>query len=130
MFDQITVAYVTALFLIFMGYVAGYLVGRLDIIYSALRLVCKAVQNSDGEHTPRAQVVGEPVSRAVRPVRREESDFVVKPVVPVDINTSTFVAPISTTGMERAGAGELGKTTAVQDDIGASVSKLSQLKGK
>ena len=128
MFDQITVAYVTALFLIFMGYVAGYLVGRLDIIYGALRRVCKAVQNCDGEHSPRAQMVGQPVSRATRPV--DSSDFVVKPVKPVDINTSTFVTPISTEGMERAGAGELGKTTAVQDDIGSSVSKLSQLKGK
>lgn len=130
MFDQITVAYVTALFLIFMGYVAGYLVGRVDIIYSALRLVCKAVQSSDGEHTPKPQVVGQPVSRPTRPVRSEEPDFVVKPSVPLDINTSTFVTPISTAGMERAGAGELGKTTAVQDDIGSSVSKLSQLKGK
>jgi hypothetical protein len=51
-------------------------------------------------------------------------------MAPVDINTSTFVTAISTAGMERSGAGELGKTTAVQDDIGASVSKLSQLKGK
>jgi hypothetical protein len=127
MFDQITVAYVTALFLILMGYVAGYLVGRLDIIYSALRLVCKAVQTSDGEQASRAQVVGQPVSR---PARRDEPDFVVKPIVPVDINTSTFVTAISTSGMERAGTGELGKTTAVQDDIGSSVSKLSQLKGK
>ena len=130
MFDQITVAYVTALFLIFAGYVAGYLVGRVDIIYSALRLVCKAVQNSDGEHAPSPQVVGQSVSRPARPARSETSDFVVKPIVPVDINTSTFVTAISTAGMERAGAGELGKTTAVQDDIGSSVSKLSQLKGK
>lgn len=130
MFDQITVAYVTALFLIFMGYVAGYLVGRLDIIYSALRVLCKTVQTSDGGHTPSAQVVGEPVSRPARAARREESDFVVKPMAPVDINTSTFVTAISTAGMERSGAGELGKTTAVQDDIGSSVSKLAQLKGK
>ena len=78
MFDQITVAYITALFLICMGYVAGYLVGRLDIIYNALRGVCRAVQGSDRGHA----------------------------------------------------ATELGKTTAVQDDIGSSVSKLSQLKGK
>jgi len=130
MFDQITVAYVTALFLIFMGYVAGYLVGRVDIIYSALRLVCKAVQGSDEGHTPRAEVVGQPVSRPVRPARNETPDFVVKPSVSLDINTSTFVTAISTSGMERAGTGELGKTTAVQDDIGSSVSKLSQLKGK
>ena len=130
MFDQITVAYVTALFLIFVGYVAGYLVGRLDIIYSALRLVCKTVQNSDEGHAPSAQVVGEPVSKKSRQLRPEEPNFVVKPMALVDINTSTFVTPISTAGMERSGAGELGKTTAVQDDIGSSVSKLSQLKGK
>jgi hypothetical protein len=130
MFDQITVAYVTALFLILVGYAAGYLVGRLDIIYNALRLVCKAVQTSDGGHAPKPQVVGQPVSRPARAARHEEPDFVVKPMAPVDINTSTFVTAISTSGMERAGTGELGKTTAVQDDIGSSVSKLSQLKGK
>jgi hypothetical protein len=130
MFDQITVAYVTALFLILMGYAAGYLVGRLDIIYSALRLVCKAVQTSNGGHASRAEVVGQPVSRSARSARNEAPDFVVKPMAPVDINTSTFVTAISTAGMERAGTGALGKTTAVQDDIGSSVSKLSQLKGK
>jgi hypothetical protein len=130
MFDQITVAYVTALFLIFMGYVAGYLTGRLDIIYSALRVVCKPVQTSDREPTPVPQVVGHSVSHTLRPTRNETPDFVVKPSVPLDINTSTFVTAISTFGMERAGTGELGKTTAVQDDIGSSVSKLSQLKGK
>ena len=130
MFDQITAAYVTALFLIFMGYVAGYLIGRLDIIYSALRVVCKTVQTSDREPAPVPQVVGHSVSHTLRPVYDEKPDFVVKPSVPLDINTSTFVTAISTTGMERAGTGELGKTTAVQDDIGSSVSKLSQLKGK
>jgi hypothetical protein len=130
MFDQITVAYVTALFLIFMGYVAGYVVGRLDIIYNALRLLCRAIYSSNEKQAAPTPVVGQPVSRATQPARREEPDFVVKPVAPLDINTSTFVTPISTTGMERAGAGEFGKTTAVQDDIGASVSKLSQLKGK
>jgi hypothetical protein len=131
MFDQITVAYVTALFLIFMGYVAGYLVGRLDIIYSAVRLLCRAVHDGDEKLAAPAEVVGQPVARKARAARpADTTDFVVKPVVPVDINTSTFVTPISTAGMERAGAGELGKTTAVQDDIGASVSKLSQLKGK
>jgi len=130
MFDQITVAYVTALFLVGVGYVAGYLVGRLDIIYSALRLLGKTVQGGNREHDHSAQVVGQPVSRPARSVRSEEPSFVVKPSVPLDINTSTFVTPISTAGMARAGAGELGKTTAVQDDIGSSVSKLAQLKGK
>lgn len=130
MFDQITVAYVTALFLIFMGYVAGYCVGRLDIIYSALRRMCKTVQTNNTEPTPVPQVVGHSVSHTLRPAYDENPDFVVKPSVPLDINTSTFVTTISTTGMERAGTGELGKTTAVQDDIGSSVSKLSQLKGK
>jgi hypothetical protein len=131
MFDQITVAYVTALFLIGLGYVAGYLVGRVDIIYSALRLLGKAVQSGNREHDHSAQVVGKPVTSKLRAARpTEDVGFVVKPSVSLDINTSTFVTPISTAGMERAGAGELGKTTAVQDDIGSSVSKLAQLKGK
>jgi hypothetical protein len=128
MFDQITVAYVTALFLIFMGYVAGYVVGRLDVIYSALRLVCRAVQGGNGEYTAQPQTVVERATSKSRTFQQEETAWA--PTKPIDINTAKFVAPVSTAGMERAGSGELGKTTAVQDDIGASVSKLSQLKGK
>ena len=128
MFDQITVAYITALFLICMGYVAGYLVGRLDIIYNALRGVCRAVQGSDRGHAAQPQTVVERATSKSRTFQPEENAWA--PTKPIDINTSTFVTSISTTGMERAGATELGKTTAVQDDNGSSVSKLSQLKGK
>lgn len=127
MFDQITAAYMTALFLIFMGYVAGYMIGRLDIIYSALRVLVRIAKTAADE-----PAVSSPVMQSTAQSRR----FSVAPGVEspaaarVNINETKFVTPVSTAGMERAGAGELGKTTAVQDDIGASVSKLSQLKGK
>jgi len=129
MFDQITLAYLTALFLICMGYVAGYLVGRLDIIYGALRFMRQVVQGSDGGHAAHPQTVVERATSKSRAFQHVEAPTLA-PTKPIDINTSTFVTTISTTGMERAGATELGKTTAVQDDIGLSVSKLSQLKGK
>jgi hypothetical protein len=128
MFDQITAAYLTALFLICIGYVAGYIVGRLDIVYSALRILVRIAKGAVEEPTPQS-----PVMQSTANSRR----FSVAPSVEspatmqrVDINETKFVASVSTAGMERAGTGELGKTTAVQDDIGASVSKLSQLKGK
>lgn len=118
----------TALFLIFIGYAAGYIVGRLDIIYSALRcLVTLAKTAADTEVNSRPVMKSTAQSRKFSAL--SEPDAAV-PRARVNIDEAKFVAPVSTAGMERAGAGELGKTTAVQDDIGASVSKLSQLKGK
>jgi hypothetical protein len=52
-----------------------------------------------------------------------------KPKV-ADIDSSKFVAPISTAGMERKDTAALGKMTTTEDDIQASVSKLAQLKGR
>jgi len=126
MLDQITTAYITALFLIFAGYVAGYIVGRLDIVYSALRILLRIAKGAvDAPATPVMQSTANSRRFSVAP-------SVESPATKqrVDINEAKFVAPVSTAGMERAGSGELGKTTAVQDDIGSSVSKLSQLKGK
>jgi hypothetical protein len=47
-----------------------------------------------------------------------------------DIDSSKFVAPISTAGMERTDTAALGKMTTTEDDIQASVSKLAQLKSR
>lgn len=126
MLDQITTAYLTALFLVCIGYVAGYIMGRLDIIYSALRILVRiATDAADAPATPVMQ-------RSAQSRRFSAAPSVEAPVARprVDINDTKFVAPVSTAGMERAGSGELGKNTAVQDDIQSSVSKLSQLKGK
>jgi hypothetical protein len=59
---------------------------------------------------------------------RENAENPAKSVV--DIDSSKFVAPISTAGMERKDTMALGKTTTTADDIQASVSKLAQLKGR
>jgi hypothetical protein len=126
MFDQITTAYITALFLICMGYVAGYIVGRLDIIYGALRILVGIAKGA--VETPSVQTPVMQTSAASR--RFSVAPVVESPATRVDINETKFVAPISTAGMERTNDVALGKTTATQDDIGASVSKLAQLKGK
>lgn len=128
MIDQIYYAYVTALFLIFVGYVAGYLVGRLDIIYSALRFLVQRTKAADEDDTPGYRPAW--TQPGPRKSARKETPISVAQAPVIDINETKFVAPVNTSGMERAGSGELGKTTAVQDDIGSSVSKLAQLKGK
>jgi hypothetical protein len=126
MLDQITTAYITALFLIFAGYVAGYVVGRLDIIYNTLRALKRVAFGAEPAGAP------SPVERTTQKSRTFSATEPApkSTLAPIDINTSTFVTAVNTAGMERAGSGELGKTTAVQDDIGSSVSKLAQLKGK
>jgi hypothetical protein len=48
----------------------------------------------------------------------------------IDIDTRTVVTKIDTDNIQPGSDVELGKTTAQEDTINASVSKLAQLKGK
>ena len=48
----------------------------------------------------------------------------------IDINETKVVTKINTDGLQKASDVEIGTTTAKQDTINASVSKLAQLKGK
>jgi hypothetical protein len=126
MLDQITTAYLTALFLVCIGYVAGYIVGRLDIVYGALRLLVRIA--TDATETPSTPVMQR--SASSRRFSTAPSDTPAPKPARVDINETKYVTPISTAGMENKATTALGKTTAVADDINSSVSKLAQLKGK
>ena len=104
------------------GVVGGYLCARLDYIYVRLRewhegasqlpqatgffaqRMDKAARNSSGP----AQVVAEKI----------------------DIDTRTVVTEINTKDIQKGSEVELGTTTAKQDTINESVSRLAQLKGK
>ena len=100
--------------LVFAAFVLGYIVGRLDLIAGRLREPTGETYQSPLANKRNAREAVGPVMAAQR----------------IDINTATVVTAIDTAGMRRAGAEELGKTTATNDDIASSVSKLAQLKGK
>lgn len=100
--------------LVFAAFVCGYIVGRLDLIADRLREPAGEAYQSP--------VAGKRSTRgAVGPAVAAQK---------IDINAATVVTSIDTSGMQRSGAKELGKTTATNDDIASSVSKLAQLKGK
>lgn len=101
------------------GVVVGYALARLDALCSVgIRTYAVSADVDD-----------------TRPVRRRtakisaESD---EPAVKISIDDAKFVGEISTAGMAKTehSAKELGKTMQTNDDIGSSVSKLAQLKGK
>lgn len=108
------------------GVFAGYLCARIDYVYVRLRewhegasqlpqatgffaqRMDKAARHSSGEAKTQTQVVAEKI----------------------DIDTRTVVTEIDTKGIQKGSAVELGQTTAKQDTINESVSRLAQLKGK
>jgi hypothetical protein len=94
----------------------GYIIGRVDLLVYLL-----------GEKE-QADPVGFFQKNKPRALR-ENAESSAKAKV-ADIDSSKFVAPISTAGMERTDTAALGKTTTTEDDIQASVSKLAQLKGR
>jgi hypothetical protein len=101
--------YLIALFLVLLGFVAGYLVGRVDLV------ICKLAQN--------------PVSGGGFKFNRQP-DNTSKIKTAVNIDESTFVTTINTDGFSKTSETALGKVTEKPDDIQASVSRLAQLKGK
>ena len=113
MIDGIYYAYATALFLLCAGYVLGYIVGRLDLIYGALR--CAGLGGSDKPST---------VSRDFF------SQQAAAPKTKIEIDERKYVGAVKTDNLVKTSEAGIGKTTVAQDDIQASVSKLAQLKGK
>ena len=73
-----------------------------------------------------AKVVGPKVQD---PIDAKGSFFkpAVRQLKPVSIDEKKFVTDVSTTNLVKKG-GELGTKTVVNDDVGASASKLAQLK--
>lgn len=114
MIDGIYHPYATALFLLCVGYVVGYIVGRLD-------LLCRTVRPA--------------LSAAVSPAEKPKDFFSQQPSPAkggnrVAIDDSTFVAPVRTDTLTKSDTISLGKTVTTADDIQASVSRLAQLKGE
>ena len=95
--------------LLFFGFAAGYLVGRVDLV------ICKLAQG--------------PVSAGGFTFNRK-TDNTGKVKTDVTIDESKFVTTINTDGFSKSSDTTLGKVTEKSDDIQASVSKLAQLKGK
>jgi hypothetical protein len=114
--SNIYYAYLTALFLILIGYVSGYIIGRLDLIYRTLRLFTSGISGASKQPDFFSKVAA------------EDKSFHVKPKI--DIDSSKFVSPIKTDNLAKTSDTVLGKITTTEDDIQASVSRLAQLKGK
>ena len=98
------------------AFALGYIIGRVDLLVYLL---------SEKEQADPVGFFQKNKPSALR----ENAESKAKAKV-ADIDSSKFVAPISTAGMERSDSAALGKTTTTEDDIQASVSKLAQLKGR
>jgi len=115
--SSIYYAYLTALFLLMIGYIFGYIIGRLDLIYRTVRLFTLHISD----------IVSDKPQDFFRKVAAEDKP---KPANKVEINDSKFVAPVRTDSLTKSNETAIGKTTMTDDDIQASVSRLAQLKGK
>lgn len=106
------------------GVFAGYLCARLDYVYVRLR-----EWHEGASQIPQATgFFSERMDRAARQSSRETQTQVV--AQKIDIDTRTVVTEIDTKGIQKGSEVELGTTTAKQDTINESVSRLAQLKGK
>lgn len=105
------------------GLFAGYLCARLDYIYVRLREWHEGVSQLP-------QATGFFAQRMEKAGRTSGGTQTQAVAEKIDIDTRTVVTEISTAGIQKGSEVELGKTTAQQDNIGASVSKLAQLRGK
>lgn len=103
------------------GVFLGYSLARLDYIYVRLR-----EWHEGASHIP--QATGFFSQRMDKAARQSAPPQVV--AEKIDIDTRTVVTEIDTKGIQKGSEVELGTTTAKQDNIGASVSKLAQLRGK
>jgi predicted Holliday junction resolvase-like endonuclease len=101
------------------GIILGYLLARLDAVYTMLR------DNQSGLTQEQRQ----PTSFFTKERRREQADVEEK-IGQISIDSSKFVTDIRTDNIKRLTDTILGKTTTQQDTINQSVSKLAQLKGK
>lgn len=99
-----------------LAFTLGYIVGRVNLLVYLL---------GDKEQAGPVGFFQKNTPRALR----ENAENSAKAKV-ADIDSSKFVAPISTAGMERTDTAALGKMTTTEDDIQASVSKLAQLKSR
>jgi hypothetical protein len=107
------------------GFLLGYLFARLDFLYVVLR---KLYDYGDGGQALMPQ------TRAQQPTsffeKEKKTAEVKQSLGKIDIDTRTVVTKIDTESIQKGSEVELGRVTAQEDTINASVSKLAQLKGK
>lgn len=106
------------------GLFAGYLCARLDYIYVRLREWhegASQLPQATGFFAQRMERTGRQTSAATQTQVVAEK---------IDIDTRTVVTEIDTKGIQKVSEVELGTTTAKQDTINESVSRLAQLKGR
>lgn len=109
------------------GFVLGYFFARLDFFYVMLR---KMHGTDGGQVLVMESRVQEPTSFFEKEKKTTKQADVKEKLGKIDIDTRTVVTKIDTDGIQQGSSVELGKTTAQEDTINASVSKLAQLKGK
>ena len=103
------------------GVFLGYGLARLDYIYVRLR-----EWHEGASHLP--QATGFFSQRMDKTARQNSAPQVV--AEKIDIDTRTVVTQIDTAGIQKGSAVEFGHTTAKQDTLQESVSRLAQLKAK
>lgn len=104
------------------GVFAGYLCARLDYVYVRLR-----EWHEGASQIPQATGF---FSEKTAPAQRQAKGQARAVAEKIDIDTRTVVTEINTAGIQKGSEVEMGKTTATQDTINESVSRLAQLKSK
>lgn len=104
------------------GFFGGYICARLDYLYVRLR-----EWHEGASQIPQATgFFSEHAGSTPRQAKTQTRAVAEK----IDIDTRTVVTEINTAGIQKGSEVEMGKTTATQDTINESVSRLAQLKGK
>lgn len=108
------------------GIFAGYLCARLDYIYVRLR-----EWHEGASQIPQATgFFSQHADKAARQTSGQTKTQTKAVAEKIDIDTRTVVTEINTAGIKKGSEVELGTTTAKQDTLNESVSKLAQLKGR
>jgi hypothetical protein len=110
------------------GFLLGYFFARVDFFYTVLR---KVHEYGDGGRTLVMESrVQSPTSFFEQEKKAAKVSATKEKLGKIDIDTRTVVTKIDTDAIQKGSDMELGKTTAHEDTLNASVSKLAQLKGK
>lgn len=109
------------------GFLLGYFFARVDFLYVVLRTIHGGGSGSSLIMESRAQ---SPTSFFEKEKKAAKVSDTKEKLGKIDIDTRTVVTKIDTDNIQPGSDVELGKTTAQEDTITASVSKLAQLKGK
>jgi hypothetical protein len=108
------------------GFVLGYFIARMDFLYVVLK---KIHGEGSGSFIMESRVQS-PTSFFEKEKQAAKVSDTKEKLGKIDIDTRTVVTKIDTDTIQKGSDVELGKTTAQEDTINASVSKLAQLKGK